>query len=238
MLNASLPFLSRFAALGLAACLAAPVAQAATISSTFDTGTEGWLTSEFTANSAASGLPTQAATGGNPGGRLITTDVFSWHAFVAGPQFTGDKSAFYGGNLSFDLRTNFTTSASPEFPVVILYGTNGQAVQGRGIYPGSGAGYVNYAFSLDESAWQTYVSGTDTAGVTPSQGAFQAILGSLSSIRISADFYTGDDSYDLDNFIMTSPGGTTVVPVPGALVLLGSGLGLLGFAGRARRSKA
>jgi len=238
MLNASLPFLSRCAALGLAACLVAPVAQAATISSTFDTGTEGWRTSDFLVNSAVFDLPTQAATGGNPGGRLITSDVFGFHAFVAGPQFTGDKSAFYGGNLSFDLRTNFTTSASPENPVVILYGTNGQSVQGRGFYPGSGAGYVNYAFLLDESAWQTHQSNNDAVGVVPSQGAFQAILGSLSSIRINADFYNGSDSYDLDNFTMTSPGGTTVVPVPGALVLLGSGLGLLGFAGRARRSKA
>jgi len=231
MLNASLPFLSRCAALGVAACLAAPVAQAATISSTFDTGTEGWLTSEFLINSPTTGLPTQAATGGNPGGRLVTSDVFSWHAFVAGPQFTGDKSAFYGGMLSFDLRTNFTTGASPNYPVVILYGTNGQSVQGRGVYPGSGAGYVNFAFSLDESAWQTHVSGTASVGVAPTQGAFQAILGSLSSIRINADYYSGDDSYDLDNFTMTSPGGTTVVPVPGALVLLG-------FVGRARRSKA
>lgn len=224
-------------AFATALLLAAPALQAATVTSNFDApGVDGWRTSEFLFNSAGFGTPTQVATGGNPGGRLTTVDFYDWHAFVAGPQFNGDKSAFYGGNLSFDLRTDFARFASPNYPAVIIYGTNGSSIQGRGVYPGSAAGYVNFSFALVESAWQTHVAGSDVAGGTPTQGAFQAILGSIASIRINADFYGGVDAYDLDNVVMSSPGGdATVVPVPGALALFVSGLGLAGFVARARR---
>jgi hypothetical protein len=47
----------------------------------------------------------------------------------------------------------------------------------------------------------------------------------------------GDESWGLDNVTVTGPdGGTSVVPVPGAALLLATGLAGFGFAARRRKA--
>ncbi len=45
-----------------------------------------------------------------------------------------------------------------------------------------------------------------------------------------------DESWGLDNVTVTGPDGTAVVPVPGAALLLGTGLFAFGFAARRRKA--
>lgn len=67
-----------------------------------DSGLEGWTV----VGDPASGYPRHVATGGNPGGFARTVDggrgaTMYWSA---PGKFLGDKSAYYGGILGFDLR--------------------------------------------------------------------------------------------------------------------------------------
>src|SRR5438093_839403 len=70
---------------------------AATITSTFDTGSDGWTYNEGTFMFVSSG--------GNPGGHLELSDTgpgFEDFAVFAPSKFLGDLSAFNRGMLSFD----------------------------------------------------------------------------------------------------------------------------------------
>lgn len=84
-------------------------AAAAVVTSTFDSGADGWTIS----GDATSGLPIFLATGGNPGGHIEADDSVSggvWY-FQAPSKFPGDLSGAYGELLQFDLRQNRIRSA-------------------------------------------------------------------------------------------------------------------------------
>ena len=103
--------------------------------STFDTDADGWtlqvLSSLFTTNPplvVAYELPTYLASGGNPGGCISSQDSAvdpTEPHFVAPAKFLGDKSAYYGGVLSFDVVCNLTLYGN--YDQVELFG-NGHAL--------------------------------------------------------------------------------------------------------------
>ena len=70
------------------------------VSSTFDTGVEGWTT--VGPSSPLEYVPTN----GNPGGHIAAQSLNppdAWY-FNAPAAFLGDKSMAYGGSLAYDLR--------------------------------------------------------------------------------------------------------------------------------------
>ena len=97
---------------GAAAILAAaasPAIASPIVSSSFDTGTDGW-----TADGDVASFSHQAA-GGNPGGYIAAVDAAQGPIiyFVAPAAYLGDLSAALGGLLSFDLNVTsgaYTTS--------------------------------------------------------------------------------------------------------------------------------
>src|SRR5438270_5226107 len=69
--------------------------------STFEASDEGWTLG----GDPTSPTPELRATGGNPGGNICGTDAVQsdiWY-FIAPSPFLGDKSAFYGKRLTWDL---------------------------------------------------------------------------------------------------------------------------------------
>ena len=96
-------------AIGLAA---APSAAATSVSSTFNTDHEAWghmATSCSNGNGVGQLTPSWQAAGGNPGGfvRIVAPSEGNWSYYYAPMKFRGNQSAFAGGTLSFDLRSNF-----------------------------------------------------------------------------------------------------------------------------------
>jgi hypothetical protein len=75
----------------------ADAAHAASITSTFDTGLEGWT--------ATGGLLQYSSAGGNPSGFLSLTDNMNDYMTVFAPMpYSGNLLGFLGGTLSFDAR--------------------------------------------------------------------------------------------------------------------------------------
>ncbi len=188
-------------------------AAAAVVASTFDSSADGWIIS----GDATSGLPTFLAAGGNPGGHIEADDSVSggiWY-FQAPGKFLGDLSGAYGELLQFDLK-QVGSGAQISRDDVILNGGGIELTLDTLANPLPVGEWVSYSVRLDES--ESWMNG----GATATAGDLLTVLSSLDRLRIRGEYINGSDTGSLDNV------SVSVVPIPAAVVFLGSGLlGLL-----------
>jgi hypothetical protein len=192
-------------------------ANAAVLSSTFDTDDEGW-----TANPGEGSL-TYFATGGNPGGHIQITDIgggsvpFGSGVFV-GPKFLGDLTAFDGGTISLDMAT---------------FAGGGGTFASFGAIQLSGGGDVAIldiaVVAPQFEVWETFSGSFNAASWGKSQDEWLAILSDVTSIGSPTDAFDGADTIGIDNFTIAA------VPLPTSVLLFGSGL--LGMIGISRKMK-
>jgi len=200
------------------ACAAAIVAcglgraDAVVITSTFDSGTDGWTASG--ANVA------QVPVGGNPGGYLSATDSSSSIATALAPgAFLGNKSIFNGGTIAFD---------------TILVKTNGGGTQSSfgtiSISDGITTASLNLVNGPAPGSWTTYSAVLDAATWGLSEAAWATLLSSVTSISLVVEATFGQgEVVGVDNFTLTSSGVDPVIPEPASILLLV--LGTSGAAG-------
>jgi len=197
-------------------CLLASTCFSSTIASTFDSGAEGWLVMDL-APPHDIAFPTYVADGGNPGGFIRTADWFTINAYSAPMAFLGDKIAYFGGVLSFDLRV----AELDGLPYDAVGFSNGlTTLTYRGGLPVAGE-WTTFAIPLTGGAgwWKDpeNMYGEHLVAATPLD--LLTVMSSLTAVGIQADWHDGPDQVDLDNVRMSTP-----VPLPGALALLASGL--------------
>jgi hypothetical protein len=190
------------------AVLAAVIAPAHAVTSTFDLDAEGW-----TAQGDVAGAINWTATGGNPGGHVNIDDRTAGGVtyFVAPAAFLGNKAAALGTNLTFDLMQVYTGSASQfDDPDVILAGGGLTLVYDTAVNPANGS-WTSYAVPLMAGDWK--LNSLSGALATPHDMA--TTLSNLTSLSIRAEYRSGADVGHLDN--------VTLVPEPttGAMVLVG-----------------
>jgi hypothetical protein len=166
--------------------------------STFDSSAEGWAVSG--AAQSGSATPNFIPSGGNPGGYIsatgdVTGSVWYWQA---APQFLGDASGAYGKALNFDLRQT-TTDNQFDGEDIVLEGGGLKLVYDAPYNPGTT--WTAYSIPLIETAgWKK-----DTlSGSAPTQAEMQAVLASLSLLRIRGDYRTSEDTGALDNVVLNS----------------------------------
>jgi alkaline phosphatase D len=176
-----------------------------TITSTFDTSIEGWRVAGDAQGGSA--FPYHESSGGNPGGHLRVEDdvqggVWYW---VASPAFLEDKSAYYGGRLTFDLQQSSLSSQFTDVADVVLVGGSGVELVydfgGDSSHPETS--WTGYDLTLDESDdWRA--GAHDGPAATASQ--VQSTLGDLTELRIRGEYVSGADTGRLDNPALVPPG--------------------------------
>lgn len=196
------PALCRLSAV---AVLAAAIAPAHAVTSTFDLDAEGW-----TAQGDVAGAINWTPTGGNPGGHVNIDDNTTGGTtyFVAPATFLGDKSAALGTNLTFDLMQVYSGSASQFNDAdVILEGGGLTLVYDTSINPANGS-WTSYSVPLTAGDWQ--LNGLGGLAATTQQ--LETTLSSLSALWIRAEYRSGADVGHLDN--------VTLVPEPTTWAML------------------
>lgn len=196
----------------------------AAISSTFDEDTEGWST----VNDAESFTHTLAL--GNPPGAIRATDRGNgivWY-FAAPGVYLGDKSAFTGGRLSWDIlgiANNQTTLPAPAD--VILEGAGFRIGIDAGVQPVIGA-WTSWSVDLLAGDWRFITDARNGALSSDivTDTVFSAVLAELTGLYIRGEYSSfSGDSAALDNVRLSA------VPTPGPA----SVFGLTALAGLRRR---
>jgi alkaline phosphatase D len=183
---------SLVAFVALTGCIGGPE----TITSTFDDGAEGWTV----VGDAQSGQvePTHVAEDGNPGGYLRATDdtaggVWYWNASDA---YLGDKSAYSGGTLSFDLNQSATDSQFNAQDLILDGGDSrlGYDFGNSSTHPGTDWTSYEVSLSADAEGWTN--RSTDEP---PTQEDFDRVLSDLNELWIRGEYRTGGDVGGIDN---------------------------------------
>ncbi len=188
-------------------CMILSVAPAAIIQSQFDTDLEGWTS----LSDPGSVLSYQPA-GGNPGGYLGYSEAggFSFDYLLAPAKFLGDKSAFYGGAISIDIKDT-SPNVRSQHPIIINNGS--LFLDSAGIAPTSA--FATYTFPLTAGNWRVA-----SDGPLATQAQILDVLSNLHQMRIIADYDPNAvELFSLDNVILT--------PEPSVAVLLFCGVALL-----------
>jgi len=196
----------------LAFCLTAGIAQASSVTSTFDTDDEGWTFSG----------DTKAPKGWNAAGYLEATDQANggtWY-YVAPTKFLGNKAAAFGQTLSYDLYQNTTSNPFDRDELILTGG--GLTITGNHVHPGTT--FTSYSIALDSSfAWMI-------GGAAATDAQILAVLSDLDSLWIRGEYQNGSDYGRLDNVVM----GLNAVPLPASALLLAGAFAGMGALRRRR----
>lgn len=213
----------------LALWLLTAAAQAQVVLSNFNVNDEGWLAYAGADPTTAVSYTANGGVGGT--GAIILNDPANGKDdyFLAPAKFLGNMSAYFGGTLSFDLKLNPTWSTIYNVPMVVLSGTYNGSPLSIGYLPPSSAypnatTFTSFAFALNTSIAWSHTTGADLmTGTLATPAEIQAVLGSLSALRIWGD-WTGTPDHDLlDNVALAA------VPEPAAVGIasVAGGLGML-----------
>ena len=172
------------------------------IVSTFDTGTEGWLLSQ----NGGSNRPVYHETGGNPGGHIGDEENrggVAWY-YQAPFKYLGDREAFYGGTLSFDLRQAATDRQFDADPVeggdvLLASGDRKLVYEFRGVDDKPGTEWTTFEVPLSADATWIDVTGPEPLAT---EARFREVLADLEVLRIRGEYRSGDDTSYLDNVVL------------------------------------
>ena len=163
----------------------------------FVASAEGWtVTGDDTTK-----VPVYSSTGGHPNGQISAADATAGVLFFTAPKkYLGDVSAFYGGELRFDLKVTTTTKFFAYADVEL---TSNLLTLAYDCTVNPGATWTTYVVPLTEKGWKV----TTITGAAATATQFQQVLANLTRLRIRGEFNDGADTGYLDNVYLGSKAG-------------------------------
>ncbi len=168
--------------------VAAPVG--AQITTTFDTDLEGWMVT------GDNGFVWHAE--GNPPGSLDVND------YATGARNYAVAPSSYHGDWS-----GFTVSDTLSVDIYYYHTAGGYESGGSYMFRISGPG--GSAWAIDpvaqyppEYVWTNYQVAIDSAEWNVTEGTWAALLDNVTSLRVNAEFWNGDEEVFVDNVVLTS----------------------------------
>jgi hypothetical protein len=197
--------------------------------STFDSDAEGWLVKSlywpYGNDPATAGpyTPVPVPSGGNPSGYISIVDPDALAGFWCAPgKFLGNKSAAYGGTLSFAAKDVGGEGANWDL-MAVLVGTDATLYSDD--FPVVGESWTACSIDLRAGAnW--HVNTTD--GIAPTEGQFRGVLSNLKALYLPMDWTYPYDTSSLDSVKMTGESVTVVPIVPEPVTVLSVFIGLAG----------
>lgn len=210
-----------------ASAVLSTAAHAVTTGSDFATGIDQWKTRDYFSG----------AQGPTPNWTLEAIESYDSSDFAVfsapGPKFTGDKNAYYGGSLSFDLVTQFRSNNTASNFTLAL-GTGSLVLSGATVlywYGGqpSTTQYTHFVANLSpaDSRWRIG-GGPSGGGTIPTEAQFRAVLGDVKFLYIPVEWNAGPDSSRLDNVFFSA----AAVPEPESWATLLLGTTIVGYTAR------
>lgn len=170
------------------------------IVTSFETNTEGWVIS---GDAASVGW---ASTGGNPGGAMQWVDAATGSDAVwsNSAQFAGNRIAFYGGTLSYDIEVSGNGYDAGWTAYLVNSATNAQLYVHLS-QPTAGS-WNHISLNLDTSTPWTLGLG----GALATEADIRDFLRHLGSIVIRAEYVNGNESGGLDNVALVEASGRPI----------------------------
>ena len=168
-----------------------------TISSRFDVDDESWTITGDAQGS--SGEPIYEASTENSSAHIAAIDDASGRSwfFSAPEKFTGNFLEFYGGTLSFDLKTSTTENYYEDEDIKLRAGDLEISTQLPRLPE---AEFTSFTILLTETNW------VDTADQPIDVNTFTTVLMNLDSLEIRGEYNNGADFGGLDNVVMSVGG--------------------------------
>lgn len=172
------------------------------ISSEFETTIEGWRIQGDA--QGGSTFPNHEESGGNPGRCLSAVDdvqggVWYW---VAPAQFTGSKSAYLGGQLTFDIYQNNRSNQFNARDVVISDGETNLVYDFGGFDSHPETDWTSYTVPL--SAGDGWTTGS-ISGEAATETQFGTVFEDVTKLAIRGEYVSGADTGYLDNPTLVPP---------------------------------
>lgn len=182
------------ALVGVVALAGCPLGGPPAVTSTFDDGADGWTVVGDAQGGAAQ--PDHYPRGGSPGGYLRATDdtaggVWYWNASRA---YVGDKSAYVGGALAFELNQSRTDSPFDSPDVVLRSGDTrlGYDFGNASTHPGTN--WTAYEVPLSADGWTNLDTDEPVTDET-----FEEVLSDVDALWIRGEYRDGSDAGGLDS---------------------------------------
>ncbi|MGP1273637.1 MAG: laminin B domain-containing protein [Phycisphaerales bacterium] len=164
--------------------------------STFDTDLEGW-------GAYADGAISFAPSVGQPAGSAEVVDFLGggYFGFTAPAAFLGNRCGCYGGELSFDLLTNNSSTAGASVPDVEIRG--GGLTLELDLAPPPAGQWVSRSIPLSTAAdWRV----SSLAGPAATEAQIRQVLADVTLLHIRGEFSTQSDVTNLDNVRLSCDG--------------------------------